>query len=543
VNRWGDCPVGSTSDRARAYLPTVSIPQPGAREAEGSTPDLDTLILNALCESAPVGFALLDTSLRFQRINHTLAELHGLSVGVHVGRQIFDLLPGLRERAEPALRRVLATGDPIVDLDITWTTPEEAGGRTEVVRGSFFAVSGRSGDPVGVACLVTDITDRQSLERDLFETMTLLDTVLMAAPVGFALIDREHRITRVNTFMVELLAVPADSFIGARIDDLFPDETGELIAGCVDLVLHSGQPVLGYEMSGRNAAGRHVEGVAHYYPVRGADGEVSSVGIITVDVTERNRLERAAKHVLHRYIDVQGAVLDELQHMLFPELPDLAGVTIEARYLAAESVARIGGDWFDGFTLADGRIVLAVGDAVGHGLPAVRTMNLARNLMRGLLVTGASITEALQRTSVALSTDPSGFATAALVVLDERTGTLEVALAGHPPPVIRRADGRVEILEVKPGPPLGPFDGVTYRSTRTTLGANEMVVLYTDGLIERRDGQYLDAGIARLAEGLAMEAGSAREQTGCIIGACLGNEPQDDDACLLLMARAADTPE
>lgn len=490
--------------------------------------DTEAAIAATMLDSAPVGFALFDADLRVQRINARLAEINGFSVADHLGRNVFDLLPQLRETAEPLLRHVLETGEPLVDVEISGETPAEPGVERHWME-SFFAVRREDGEAIGVAAVATDITERKRLERDLREAAAVLDTVLMAAPVGIALLDLEGRYVRINQALADLNGRPADAHIGRPLEEVLAPGPAQAVRRWLAEVVESGQPVLHREVGGVTPSGAYSEVVGHYYPIR-SGGELLGVGIAVVDVTERNRLQRAARRTLEERIDLQDTALTELQRMLLPEIPAVEGVEIAARYLAAEAVAMVGGDWYDVFEAPGGRLVVAVGDATGHGLPAVATMDLVRNVLRGQLLVGASLAEALGHASRALSAASTDLASAALVCLDPVSGEVEYALAGHPPPVIHRADGTTEVLPYGPGTLLGPLPGA-HGSHHAHLSPGDRLALYTDGMVERRSDRTIDDGIERLARALAANPGIDD-----VIDQALGG-PAEDDACLLIVTK------
>ena len=120
--------------------------------------------LKALYQNAPVGLALLDRDLRFARINAALADINGLPAGDHIGRYVFDALPALRDVAEPALRQVMATGEPVVDVEIEAETPREPGVKRCWVE-QFYPIKDDAGEVVGVGVVCEEVTKHRRAER------------------------------------------------------------------------------------------------------------------------------------------------------------------------------------------------------------------------------------------------------------------------------------------------------------------------------------------------------------------------------------------
>jgi serine phosphatase RsbU (regulator of sigma subunit) len=212
------------------------------------------------------------------------------------------------------------------------------------------------------------------------------------------------------------------------------------------------------------------------------------------------------------------SIAERLQRSLLPDLPQLNGLAIAARYLASGAAAQVGGDWYDIFQLPDGQSALIVGDVVGHDLKAAVTMSQLRNMLRGIACDRQEPPEAIIRRldTAARTLYPGMYATCIYTVLrrDPDTGAryLDYTSAGHPPPLLITADGETRYLEAGHGPLLGIDDAALPRTSATTaLPSGATVLLYTDGLIERR-GESLDHGLTRLrrhAAGLAAETPDA----------------------------------
>jgi anti-sigma regulatory factor (Ser/Thr protein kinase) len=193
----------------------------------------------------------------------------------------------------------------------------------------------------------------------------------------------------------------------------------------------------------------------------------------------------------------RGAVA--LQRSLLPErLPSLVGIETAARYLPARD--EVGGDWYDVIELARGRVGIAIGDVAGHGVRAAALMGHLRTALRAYALDGHEPGEALRRLDRLMQTIRGrGMATAAYAILEPGTGALEYASAGHLPPVVTGPAGQARLLDVTTAPPLGTLPYASYPVTHETLLPGETLLLYTDGLVERRR-EPLTAGLERLRE-------------------------------------------
>ncbi|CQR65970.1 PP2C family protein-serine/threonine phosphatase [Streptomyces leeuwenhoekii] len=232
-------------------------------------------------------------------------------------------------------------------------------------------------------------------------------------------------------------------------------------------------------------------------------------------------------------------IAETLQRALLTDLPDTPGLKLAARYLPATYGLNIGGDWYDAFRQPDGSVIAVIGDVTGHGLHAAVMMSQLRTALRAYAVDGGSPGRLLTRLHNFLHhLQPDLYATAVIARFRPGDPTLTWAAAGHPPPVLRTADGRVRILDAKPGAMLGiPLkQEIADHTVRLSPGAT--LALYTDGLVERR-ARGIDPGIERLAEALGgfgsaeLEADLAGAADG-ILHPLLSDSERDDDVCLLL---------
>jgi len=238
------------------------------------------------------------------------------------------------------------------------------------------------------------------------------------------------------------------------------------------------------------------------------------IGVIEIGVRKPRRLgpedvdllrltaDRVALAIHHaRAYGREHRIAETLQRSLLPQtLPSLPGVALGARYLPAASEAEVGGDWYDAISLTGGRVLLVMGDVSGKGLAAASTLGALRNAIRAYALDGhgpASIAERLNRFVLA-EPGREHMATLVLAVFDPVDAQLSWVNAGHPPPLTLGADGMPRFLDGARSVPLGVLPFPAYEEDTVTLEAGATVVLYTDGLIERR-GEHLDMGLALLA--------------------------------------------
>ena len=211
----------------------------------------------------------------------------------------------------------------------------------------------------------------------------------------------------------------------------------------------------------------------------------------------------------------QRHVAEVLQQSLLTELPEIGGLELHARYLPAEDGTAVGGDWYDAFAQPDGSVMLAVGDVSGHDIEAAATMGQLRNLVRGDAY-GRDDEPGPLLTQLDLAIRGLGMPATASVVLARMTRAADgwsagFANAGHPPPILLRPDGEVDVWWEKPAPLLGLTAGGKRVTHYRPVPAGSTLLLYTDGLVEV-PGQVIDDGIAAIAVVLRGGAGLPGEE-------------------------------
>jgi PAS domain S-box-containing protein len=212
-------------------------------------------------------------------------------------------------------------------------------------------------------------------------------------------------------------------------------------------------------------------------------------------------------------------------------LPVTAACAFSAIYEAGSSEALVGGDWYDAFVLADGRIVLSIGDVAGSGLQAAVTMANMRQAIRGVAYVHPDPTLMLEAADLALrSESPERFVTAFVAVIDPIENMLAYTTAGHPPPLLRTPAGEITTLDAD-GLPLGlrMHDGSPGSSRAIEPGS--LLLLYTDGLIESTHD--LEEGYRRVNAALAAADPAAHDNlAGRVRDAVLVDGARDDVAIL-----------
>ena len=287
-----------------------------------------------------------------------------------------------------------------------------------------------------------------------------------------------------------------------RIDDtnvLYPILRDHGICSLLGVPLLIGGTVIGV---------LHVGTLAHR---RFTDDDVSLLRIVA---------DRVAFATQSRRAEVERTAAAVLQRTLLPApLPVVAGLELAARYVPAED-GRVGGDWYDVFTLPSGSLCIAIGDVVGRGLGAADVMGRLRSALRAYAFLGD---------------DPAMMATVLLARFEPSLARLHLSSAGHPPPVLALPNRAAVLLDVPSDHPVGVPGGLQRRDTTINLPPAALLCFYTDGLVERRDSS-LDAGLGRLCASVV--AGPVESVCTEIMARLVGDEVPGDDVALLAVRRA-----
>ncbi|MDY6997085.1 MAG: SpoIIE family protein phosphatase, partial [Actinomycetota bacterium] len=240
-------------------------------------------------------------------------------------------------------------------------------------------------------------------------------------------------------------------------------------------------------------------------------------------------LRRHLVETLYRRTRGALRVAEILQRSLMPEsLPALNDWELTAHYQPAAG-GDVGGDWYDAFELPDGRLIMLLGDVAGHGISVAGTMAQVRSVLRAQLFAGVTPAQAVQQLNeFAVHMLPGAFATAVVARVDLGTGHVEACSAGHLMPYLTNS-GRARQAPIRLSPPVGAR-GASYTLSTFTIEPGHGLVMYSDGLIERR-GEAIDDGIDRLAKTLGRPGDTGADS---IVDATRTDNAEDDITILTL---------
>jgi len=505
-------------------------------------------LLSGAFEAAPIGKTVLDAEGRIIRSNPAFAKL--------VGRDPTELIGVLAlELCENEDRPVL-TGT--FDEVTRFSRPTAGGERSSVdVRlvsstgaelwVAMFASAIEATEFAEPLLLVqwVDLTVRRRAEQDRAELLLEQAARVQAESVA----ERLSMLQRLTSALEALTLDELLPRIATRLAELFDVDVAEVeIAGGLE------RPIVVRAVGGHIQTGptdslgldedrwRQVPLVI----------EAANVGCLRLGLppgrsfsaTERSLLQDAADRAalairraqLH---EEEHRIAVELQRGLIPKsLPSVPGVSLAASYEVAGIGVQVGGDWYDAFVLPDGRLGVVVGDVTGRGIRAASAMGQLRTLTRAFALAGdgqrlpGQALTLLNRHQLALG-DEQLF-TIIYAIIDPEHGRISWANGGHPPPLLCASDRDCRWLEGGNG--LMGVDDKLYETFERTIDPNGTVVLYTDGLVERR-GESLDVGLDRLADAARTGPEEPEELRDHILAALLEPSGQRYDDVTAVVAR------
>ncbi|MEU9044288.1 SpoIIE family protein phosphatase [Kitasatospora sp. NPDC048343] len=432
------------------------------------------------------------TDFLIRHVNPGFVDFAGRPRNRIAGARLLDAYPLAAERGGlfEKIEHVLATGEPFRADRMTLAATVEGVSLSTAARVSI----SRHGAHVLVVW---------TLDDGLPKVASLLQHAQRLGRIGGF---EENLVTREivwNDTLFDLYGLPATAQpvpleqLAARAH---PDD-GHSIGRFLRTLLHHRRPAsTSFRLQRADTFARHIRVVAEpvldensqLVAVRGAFQDVSSQHWTEVALAAtRDQLAQTEQEAAER-----SRLALQLQHAIMPPSRgpvDLLGLRVAVRYRPAETDHLVGGDWYDAAALPSGQVLLCVGDIAGHGIEAATGMVALRNALRGLAATGAGPAQLLAwLNSVTHHLTDNVTATAVCALYNPATRRLRWARAGHLPPVLLR-DETATTLPTVTGILLGALDRADYQQGEVQLESGDTLLLYTDGLIERRDCSVEDS--------------------------------------------------
>ncbi|MEV6653656.1 SpoIIE family protein phosphatase [Streptomyces sp. NPDC051219] len=483
--------LDALADLCAHTLPGTDVQAAGADGEPGDAVSVLIDLADSLLDSALVLRPLLDdqdavTDFQIAYTNGHFTDLAGRSRAAVTGMSLLEAYPltarenGLYEH----VLRVHATGEPFRAERMTLGALVD-----DVPLSTVASVGlGRYGDTVLLSW---------RLESEATRLAELLQHAQRLGRIGGF---EENTVTgRViwNTELFSLFGLPSSSSV-VPLERLHkhahPDDSVAIGRFLRTLMHHRHSASTAFRLQRADGVVRYIRIVGE--PVTDPSGHLLAVRGAYQDVSAQHWTEVALAATRDRLADTEQQSAErnrlalQLQQAIMPPSPapvDTSGLRVAVRYRPAEEGHLVGGDWYDAVVLPTKQVLLAVGDVAGHGIKAATGMVVLRNALRGLAATGSGPAQLLGwLNSVAHHLTDQVTATAVCGIYEPTTRQLRWARAGHPPPVLVRGD-EATALPLPGGILLGATAEATYEEHLLTLEAGDRLLMYTDGLIERRD--------------------------------------------------------
>ncbi len=505
-------------------------------------------LLRGAFEAAPIGKTLLDSDGRIIRTNMAFARLVGRTQQTLEGMAVADLCVGedgaalwsLLHRAEQ-LSTDSGTEPDVVDVRLESSTGAEVwvGAVASLIQPTELAEQ-------LLMVQWVDLTTRRRAERARADLMLEQSARAQAEEMAHRLTQLQALSSALESLSLEELlpelAVRIGTLLGAPAVEVAVGDgaTAVVVRGRGEVV----QRLRPEDLTDRD--GRWEEIPLQIERTRLGTVRIELDGERALTGEERALLregaDRAALSIRRAQLhEEEHRIAVELQRGLIPaELPTVERIELAAHYQAAGLGAEVGGDWYDAFALPSGRLGVVLGDVAGSGIRAASTMGQLRSVTRAFaLADEATRTpgEVLTRlNSYRVALDEHQLFTVLYAVVDPAEQTVEWASAGHPPPLRSRAGGAVDFLEAGNG--LMGVEPDPYRTLRAELTPGDVLLLYTDGLVERR-GESLDAGLERLANVVTAGPDSPQELRRHVLEQLVGTGDAPDDVTAVVVKIAS----
>ncbi|MGW7574827.1 SpoIIE family protein phosphatase [Streptomyces sp. NPDC054765] len=551
--------------------------------------------LEGILGMSPIGVAMVNADLQFVWLNDALEQMGGTSREQRLGKRLGEIQPGLAvEAIEAEMRRVLSTGIPSVGYEYLGR-PQSDPQREHAYSTSFFRLEDGAGQVLGVCYMVLDVTEsyraRQRMallnkagERigssldvwqtaqeladaavpDLadFVTVDLLDALLTGEGAAPGPLDAADLLTMRRAGAQSVPEGRPAVVVAVGEPAAYPPSAPVVrsLTEGKSTLLQTLDPADGDRAADAPVRAAHLRELGFHslmvVPLRArgvflgaaAFARRRPTGPFQPDdlVLAEEFVTRAAISIdnARRYTREHTAALT-LQHSLLPrDLPEQCAVEAAYRYLPADSLSGVGGDWFDVIPLSGARVALVVGDVVGHGVHAAATMGRLRAAVQALADLDLSpeevlahLDDMLNRVAHDTNADDGVIgATCLYAVYDPVSRCCTLARAGHPAPLLVTPEGAGRLLDLPTGPPLG-LGGMPFESVELPLPEGSLLALYTNGLLLGKTLD-LDRGITRLRDALADPRAPLEDLCETVIGGLPGGRPVDDVALLLARTQA-----
>ena len=517
---------------------------------------MDSSILRVLMDTIPDRIYFKDLESRFVRVNRAYAQWHGMTAEELIGKSDRDLFAAIH--ADVALaeeKEIMRSGIPMVakvekltmkDGTVAWGSATKMPWRSE------------NGKIIGTFGLTRDATAVKQAEEKLVEERNLLRTIIDHLPARIYVKDTASRYLLNNLAHLAMLGLQhQEQATGRTTLDFFPNERGRQALLDDQQVLSSGQPILNQEKSDFGAGQELHWSLTTKVPLSDLKNEIIGLVGISHDITRRKIAEgELQRRTFEMETDVTMArqVQETFLPRTYPIFP--RGVPAESsslrfahRYIPATT---LGGDFFNISQLSDTKCGVLICDVMGHGVRAGLLTALIRGVVGELGERAEDPRHVLAEINLCLApvlerTGQPVFATVFFGVIDTAANTLTYGNAGHPAPLIRRGESGsvMRLSSSDPEPAAGLIPKFSYTQQECVFSAGDLLLGYTDGVIEAPDADGEFYGDSRLSLLVAQDVSLTGDEVCTLIVDELarysGTTVFDDDVCIVAIESTGTT--
>jgi PAS domain S-box-containing protein len=513
-------------------------------ERTQSLQDSETRI-RTIIENAADGIIVIGEDGVVQSFSPAAEQVFGYAAEEVTGKKVNMLMPEpMRSEHDDYLKRYFETGEKRVvgrNREVVGLRKDGIEFPMELAVGE--AVLGNKHIFVGI---VRDITERKIAEKALAHQLALVEALVDTLPNPVFVKDPETRYTILNKAFLDAYGYKHEDLIGKTAMDLeysSIDLRRELQKEAEELIRSGG--MIHKESTRQYADGKDHDLLYWEKAFKLSDGDVGGLVGIHVDITRQKELERQLSIANKRMgdeLNIGRQIQMSMIPLTFPRFPEHKDIDVWAYIRPAREV---GGDFYDFFFINERLFAFVVADVSGKGVPAALLMAVAKTLLKSHSHDSRSTAKIVEQTNNELSQNNKDcmFLTAFFGIIDTKTGEVTYTNAGHNPPYVLSPDGDIKSLAEIHGPMIGVMEGIDYDEAEITLGVDDKLMLYTDGVTEAFNATGEAFGDERLSEKLHR---SGHLGTKYLVDALVqevddfaGNAEQSDDITLFCLRHVA----
>lgn len=442
--------------------------------------------IRAIIENAADGIVVIGEDGVIQSFSPAAGRIFGYSSVEVVGEKIELLMPEpMRSEHDGYLKRYFETGEKRIlgqNREVIALRSDDTKFPIELAVGEVLLENERIF--VGI---IRDITDRKIAEKKLSHQLALIEALVDTLPNPVFVKDPETRYTILNKAFLDASGYELEDIIGKTVMDLGNIPTGvqkEIQLEAEDLIRTGG--MVHKELTLQYADGKDHDLLCWETAFKLGDGSIGGLVGIYVDITHQKELERQLSIANKRMgdeLNIGRQIQMSMIPLTFPRFPEHKDIDLWAFIRPAREV---GGDFYDFFFINERLFAFVVADVSGKGVPAALMMAVSKTLLKSNSQDTQSTAKIVERTNneLSLNNDDCMFITAIFGIIDTKTGKLTYTNAGHNPPYLLSPNGEVNSLSEVHGPMIGIMEGTSYDQKELTLGIDDKLMLYTDGVTE-----------------------------------------------------------